>query len=168
MAVVAVSALAGCTSEPPTRTPAQPSYQCCDASDLETPYQVGQIMTVRWKVVPADPQPAGNRSKPSEVRLLAHLTGPYETEAAVKAAAHKDQSGEATYTAGEVRPAGLVDEVPLSVIFIKLDAKPGYYNLVTAVGHKGGKASSAHIVRVVANPLLGRPPRGERPSRVTR
>ena len=60
--------------------------------------------------------------------MQASLNGPFETEtAALKTEIRKHRTGAVTYAAAAVRPAGLVDEVPVSHIVIKPDAKPGDY-----------------------------------------
>ncbi len=82
--------------------------------------------------------------------MQASLNGPFETETALKTEIQKNRTGAVTYTAATVRPAGLVDEVPVSRIVIKPDAKPGYYGLETSVSQGGGTVSGTTIVQVIA------------------
>lgn len=140
--------LSGCGPEPSTTmTSAPTTYTCCDSKDVDTVYQPGQQVTVRWIVMPGT-NPAG---KPSQVELVARLTGPYSGVGDLKNAARskaQPASGEVTFEAPLVRPSGAADERPVSVISIAADALPGYYNLITSVRQGGGSVSGASVVRV--------------------
>lgn len=100
-------------------------------------------MSVHWAVE----APKGPTAGTAQVELTARLTGPSATVDELKAAG---TAGELTFTAVPVRPSGAPGERPVSTILIGSDARPGYYNLVTAVTRGAGSQSGASIVRVVA------------------
>ncbi|MEV0156650.1 hypothetical protein AB0H57_23380 [Micromonospora sp. NPDC050686] len=149
---VVLPLLTACGTEPAGSVPAPAvTYTCCPAEDVDKLYRPGQTLTAHWAVESAE-QPGGT---PPQVELTAHLTGPFATVADVKAAAEgvPAVAGLVTFTAAPVRPSGRADERPVSTIVIGPDAKPGYYNLVTAVGDGDNAASGGEsIVRVVPSP----------------
>jgi hypothetical protein len=144
--------LSGCGPSPSTITASTPTtYTCCDSRDVDTVYQPGQNVTVHWIVKPG----TDSAAKPSQVELAARLTGPYAGVGDLKNAARSKAapvSGEVTFEAGPVRPSGVADERPVSVIPIAADALPGYYNLITSVRQGGGSVSGASVVRVTPEP----------------
>ncbi|NES29193.1 hypothetical protein GCE86_18395 [Micromonospora terminaliae] len=132
-------------------TAAPVSYRCCEAQDIERPYQPGQTLTVHWTVESPDGPGGGH----PQVELTARLTGPFATVSDLKAAteANPNAPGPVTFAAAPVRPSGLPDERPVSSVVIGPDARPGYYNLVTSVVDGGNTASGGgSIVRVVPRP----------------
>ncbi|MFD2767082.1 hypothetical protein [Micromonospora eburnea] len=144
LACLVLPLLAACGTEPAGPEGATSvTYSCCEAGDIDRPYQPGQTLTVHWTVESPE-QPA---VAPPQVELTARLTGPYATTGDLKAAA---DPGPATFEAAPVRPSGGPDERPVSTIVIGTDAEPGYYNLVTAVVSDGSTVSGASIIRVVA------------------
>lgn len=151
LACLVVPLMAACGTEPSGPVTAAPAtYTCCEAQDVDRPYQPGQTLTVHWIVVPAD-EPDGT---PPQVELAARLTGPFAAVGDVKAAteATPDAPGLVTFTVAPVRPSGTPDERPVSTIVIGPEAEPGYYNLVTSVAGDDNTASSGSIVRVVPKP----------------
>ncbi|MFD0783405.1 hypothetical protein ACFQZ8_05655 [Micromonospora azadirachtae] len=146
-----VPLLAACGTGPSGPVTAAPAtYTCCEAQDVDRPYQPGQTLTVHW-IVESPDEPGGT---PPQVELTASLTGPFATAGEVKAATGADPNapGLATFTAAPVRPSGTPDERPVSTIVIGPEAEPGYYNLVTSVGGDDHTGSSGSIVRVVPKP----------------
>ncbi|MEU5527081.1 hypothetical protein ABZ744_09085 [Micromonospora chersina] len=144
--------LAACGTEPSGPVTAAPvTYTCCDARDVDRPYQPGQTLTVHWTVEYPD-EPGGT---PPQVELTARLTGPFATVGDVKAATEATQTaaGLVTFAAAAVQPSGTPDERPASAVVIGPDARPGYYNLVTSVVDGGNTASGGgSIIRVVPKP----------------
>ncbi|MFJ8581612.1 hypothetical protein [Micromonospora sp. NPDC093277] len=127
------------------------TYTCCEALDVDKPYQPGQTLTVDWTVESPE-EPAGT---PPQVELAALLTGPFATVGDLKAATEGGAPtvpGLVTFAAAPFRPSGMPDERPVSTIVIGPDAKPGYYNLVTSVVGDGNTTSGASIIRVVPMP----------------
>jgi hypothetical protein len=137
---LALAGLTACTAEP-SPPPAVPvTYTCCEAADVEMPYQPGQTMTVHW-IVQTPEEPV---SGPPAVELTASLTGPYASADDLKGGT----AGAATYTAAAVRPSGAPDEQPVSTIVIGADAQPGLYNLVTSANQGGATSGGSSVVRV--------------------
>ncbi|HEV7710632.1 MAG TPA: hypothetical protein VGP16_20730 [Asanoa sp.] len=137
---LALASLTACTAEPSTPPAVTVTYTCCVATDVETPYQPGQTMTVHW-IVQTPEEPV---SGPPQVELTASLTGPYASADDLKGGA----AGAATYTAAPVRPSGAPDEQPVSTIVIGADAQPGLYNLVTSANQDGATSGGSSVVRV--------------------
>lgn len=131
-------------------TAASVTYSCCEAQDVDRPYQPGQTLTVHWTAESSE-EPGGT---PSQVELTARLTGPFATAGDLKAVTEGTPTvpGLVTFTASPVRPSGTPDERPVSTIVIGPDANPGYYNLVTSVVDGGNTASGGSIVQVVPKP----------------
>ncbi|MCZ7438130.1 hypothetical protein O7598_17100 [Micromonospora sp. WMMC241] len=151
LACVVIPLLAACDAEPSSpETAASVTYSCCEAQDVDKPYQPGQTLTVHWTVEPSD-EPGGT---PPQVELTARLTGPFATVGDLKAATEGTPSvpGLVTFAAAPVRPSGTPDERPVSTLVIDPDAKPGYYNLVTSVVDGGSTAGGDSIVQVVPKP----------------
>ncbi|MBM0258105.1 hypothetical protein JNW89_16060 [Micromonospora sp. 4G55] len=132
-------------------TAASVTYSCCEAQDVDRPYQPGQTLTVHWTV--ESPDEPGRT--PPQVELTARLTGPFATVGDLKAATEGTPNVPrlVTLAAAPVRPSGTPDERPVSTVAIGSDAKPGYYNLVTSVVDGGNTASGGgSIVQVVPKP----------------
>jgi hypothetical protein len=150
IAAVALVAVAACAAQPErSDAVAQVTYSCCEAVDVDTPYQPGQTLTIHWTVNRAD-EPDATRIP---VELTARLTGPFATVEALKAVTDDSQTapGLITFAAAAVRPSGLPDEQPVSTIAIGSTAAPGYYNLRTSVVglNDGGEDGGASIVKVI-------------------
>ncbi|MFG2107102.1 hypothetical protein [Micromonospora chersina] len=152
LACLVMPLLAACGTEPSGPvSAARVTYTCCDAQDVDRPYQPGQTLTLHWTVESPD-QPGGT---PPQVELTARLTGPFATVGDVKAATEgtPNAPGLVTFAATPFRPSGTPDERPVSAVVIGPDAKPGYYNLVTSVVEGGNTASGAgSIIRVAPRP----------------
>ncbi|MGC4815186.1 hypothetical protein ACLQ29_32135 [Micromonospora sp. DT228] len=155
LACLVMPLLAACDADP--ADPAGPvtatsvTYSCCEARDVDRPYQPGQTLTVHWAVESPD-EPGGT---PPQVELTARLTGPFAAVGDLKAATEGTPTvpGLVTFAAAPVRPSGTPDERPISTIVIAADAKPGYYNLVTAVvGGDNTASGGGSVVRVVPRP----------------
>ncbi|MBU8856446.1 hypothetical protein KSK32_04125 [Micromonospora sp. WMMB482] len=126
---------------------APPTYTCCEALDVDRPYQPGQTLTVHWTVESPD-EPS---STSPQVELAARLTGPYGTVDDLKAAS--TVPGLVTFSAAPVRPAGTPGERPVSTIVIGSAARPGFYDLVTSVIDGGSTTTGgSSIVQVVPKP----------------
>ncbi|MEU5725913.1 hypothetical protein ABZ783_29380 [Micromonospora sp. NPDC047738] len=142
--------LTACGPEPSEAMPM--TYTCCEALDVDKPYQPGQTLTVDWTVESPE-EPGGT---PPQVELAALLTGPFATVGDLKAATEGTSTptvpGLVTFAAAPVRPSGMPDERPVSTIVIGPDAKPGYYNLVTSVADGGNTVSGASIIQVAPKP----------------
>ncbi|WP_435123066.1 hypothetical protein [Micromonospora tulbaghiae] len=145
---LAVPLLAACGTEPSEVAPAPPpTYACCEALDIDKPYQPGQTLTVRWTV--QSPDEPGSTSP--QVELAARLTGPFGTVDDLKAATAVP--GLVTFTAAPVRPTGTPGERPVSTIVIGPDAQPGFYDLTTSVIGEGNTTTSgSSIVQVAPKP----------------
>ncbi|PSK63099.1 hypothetical protein B0E53_04968 [Micromonospora sp. MH33] len=152
LACLVMPFLAACGAEPAGPvTAASVTYSCCEARDVDRPYQPGQTLTVHWTVESPE-EPGGT---PPEVELTARLTGPFATVGDLKAATEGTPNvpGLVTFAAAPVRPSGTPDERPISTIVIAADAKPGYYNLVTSsVGDDNTASGGESVVRVVPRP----------------
>lgn len=126
--------------------PAGPIYSCCLAEDVNREYRPGETLTAHWIV-------SGNRINSGEpvphIELDAHLSGPFATIEELKASSAADRAVVA-FAAEPVAPSGLAGEQPVSVIAIPTTARPGYYNLVTAVREPGGSVSAGSVIRVVS------------------
>jgi len=145
-AAAVVAFLAACDAGAPENdgaAPAQLTYTCCSATDVDTLYHPGQTMSVHWMV-------EGPATGSPQVELTASLTGPYPTADELKADDSGTAAGKVTFTAAPVRPAGTPGEHPVSTIAIGSDARPGYYNLTTSMKQGGATDGGASIVRVVA------------------
>ncbi|SCE66704.1 hypothetical protein GA0070607_0149 [Micromonospora coriariae] len=149
LACLVLPLLAACGVEPSGPVAAAPvTYSCCEALDVDRLYQPGQTMAVHWTVESSDDSGA----TPPRVELTARLTGPFATAGDLKAATERTQPvpGLVTFAAAPVRPSGTPGERPVSTIMIGLEAKPGYYNLVTSMVGDGNAASGGgSVVRVV-------------------
>ncbi|MFC0100984.1 hypothetical protein ACFFKH_26140 [Micromonospora marina] len=140
---LAVPLLAACGTGPSEVAAAPPTYTCCEALDVDRPYQPGQTLTVHWTVeFPDEPS-----STSPQVELAARLTGPYGTVDDLKAAS--TVPGLVTFEAAPVRPVGAPGERPVSTIAIGADAEPGFYDLTTSViGDGNTTTSGSSIVQV--------------------
>ncbi len=148
--VLPLLAACGTESSDPAATPV--TYSCCETLDVDRPYQPGQALALYWTVTSPDDRA---ETRP-QVELNALLTGPFATEAELKAAATGTTPpvpGLVTFTAAPVRPSGTPGERPTSTIVIGPEAKPGYYNVVTSlVGDDGTTIRGDSVVRVVPRP----------------
>jgi hypothetical protein len=150
LATLVVAGVAACAAQP-SRSPAVPqvTYSCCETKDVDTLYQPGQTLTIHWIVNRSDESGA----TPLPVELGARLTGPFATVEALKAATSDSQTAPelVTLTAAVVRPSGRPGERPVSTIAIGSAAKPGYYNLRTAITGISDRdeVGGASIIKVI-------------------
>lgn len=150
LSILLVAAVSACAGQgPQSDAVAQVTYSCCEAKDVETLYRPGQTLTIHWIVNRSD-EP-GATTQP--VELAAHLTGPFATVEELKAATGDARAvpGLATFRAAVIRPSGIPDERPVSVITIGSAAGTGYYNLSTTVTQldEGSRAGGDGIIQVV-------------------
>ncbi|MDI5940348.1 MULTISPECIES: hypothetical protein [Micromonospora] len=149
-AVMPFLAACGPGASGPAEAAAPVTYTCCEAQDVDKSYQAGETLTVHWTV--ESPEQPGAASTGFE--LTARLTGPFTTAGDLKAATEDTRiiPGLVTFEAVPIRPSGVPDERPVSTIVIGVDARPGYYNLVTSSGDGDKTVSGGSIVQVVARP----------------
>ena len=142
--VPVASVLAGCSPSSPSVAVGYEQFRftCCVNSEALTHvWHPGQSITLQWST-----EGAGMTSDDTQhaITLMATVTGPYASVAALKAGgAHAT-----TLTAPPMRVTDRTSRGVVSTIALPLDLAPGWYNLATAIQSAGGRTGGATVIEV--------------------
>lgn len=149
---VGATTMAGCAGAQEDQTrgaTATFTYACCSNADVAQVVHPGEVLRVHWI---ASPGPPTSAASPVPVSPTASLTGPYADVAHLKTSVG---DGAPTLspvaTAGTVQTTSQAGGTPVSTIAIPPDARPGLYDLTTAVESSGFTSTGGSIVRIEAS-----------------
>jgi hypothetical protein len=138
------SVLVACSPSSPTVAVGYQQFRftCCVNSEVLTHlWHPGQVITLDWST-----ESAGTTADdaPHPITLLATVTGPYASAAALKASGAYSK----TLPASPIRVTDRTSGSVVGAIVLPLDLAAGWYNLVTTIKSAGGSTGGATIIQV--------------------
>lgn len=140
---LAATACGGSHGPGPSSSRAVYRYTCCAASVVNRVHRPGEMFRVRWSAAAVAPQARST----GPVTLTLRLTGPFSSIAALK---RNPTGASMTVRASPVHTSDRAGGSPLSTLRLPRAAKPGFYDLTSAVHQGGGVVSGDSIIRVAA------------------
>jgi hypothetical protein len=144
LSALVASVLVGCSPSSPTVAVVYQQFRftCCANSEALTHlWHPGQVITLDWST-----ESAGTTADDAQhpITLMATVTGPYVSPAALKAGgAHLK-----TLPASPIRVTDRTSGSVVSTIVLPLDLAAGWYNVVTTIKSAGGSTGGATIIQV--------------------
>jgi hypothetical protein len=138
------SVVVGCSPSSPTVAIGYQQFRftcCANAEALTELWHPGQVITLDWST-----QSAGTTADDAQhpITLMATVTGPYASVAALKAGGAHSK----TIPASPMRVTDRTSGSLVSTIVLPLDLAAGWYNLVTTIKSAEGSTGDATIIQV--------------------